>query len=50
MTFEELLGGVEPALQRFVAFRIGHRQDAELKNCRSNVSRRAVTGWFWIRR
>ena len=29
MTFEELLGGVEPALQRFVAFRIGHRQDAE---------------------
>ena len=29
MTFEELLYEVEPALQRFVRFQIGNRQDAE---------------------
>ena len=29
MTFEELLQDVEPALQRFVRFQIGHKQDAE---------------------
>ncbi len=29
MTFEELLREVEPALQRFVRFQIGNRQDAE---------------------
>ena len=29
MTFEELLIGAEPALQRFVLFRVNHRQDAE---------------------
>ena len=29
MTFEELLIGAESALQRFVLFRVDHRQDAE---------------------
>ena len=29
MTFEDLLREAEPALQRFVRFQIGSRQDAE---------------------
>lgn len=31
LTFEELLQEVEPALQRYVSFQIGNRQDVEEK-------------------